>query len=458
VDFNKVPHQFQTTYEDIYNGTGLRNKEWMSVLGNHDYGGVCYNMGWPQQIWYTWNQASSKRWIMPGQYYSRQARFQTSSGPVTMDMWFLDTNIEDVNKDPNHDICSTNGNTHNENAGPQSDGWYCKGFLGDWQKHEKNGVCEGLPYNGPDSCKSTFKSLWHEQIPWLEKGLRESKADWQVIVTHFPAYYPAIARVLKPLAHKYGVDVIVTGHTHEQALFYKRPAYGQDWLGTAIVVSGGGGGIFSEGTPRANGHDNSYGFMDMAVSKESIEISSYSWATENQVLRVEIGDADLGDQVELGSDPKCCWGNYWGCEKWPGGGGRCLDQWDKQCSNDIDCGAPGPAPGPGPKLSDCSGKYTPTQWTHNGHQRFSGGKGGKCMIYWDTQEGWVLNSNQDTNAWVCRGGKTYDMPSGTWTKKHGSNGARDCKVSVSEGDMIRMLHAEVAPVAPMPYYNETLMV
>merc|ERR1712048_475962 len=105
-----MPHQFMTTYENIYNHSKLKDKEWMSVLGNHDYGGVCFNAGWPQQIWYTWNEASSKRWIMPGQYYSRQMTFGTGESAFTWDVFFIDTNIEDTAKDPDHDICSREGN------------------------------------------------------------------------------------------------------------------------------------------------------------------------------------------------------------------------------------------------------------------------------------------------------------------------------------------------------------
>merc|ERR1719424_2312958 len=88
IKLDEIPSQFNSTYESMYNGKNMQKAEWLSVLGNHDYGGVCYNMGWPQQIWYTWNKAGTMRWIMPGQYYSRQARFETSSGVITADMFF----------------------------------------------------------------------------------------------------------------------------------------------------------------------------------------------------------------------------------------------------------------------------------------------------------------------------------------------------------------------------------
>mmetsp|Transcript_125821 Transcript_125821/g.341633 ORF Transcript_125821/g.341633 Transcript_125821/m.341633 type:complete len:81 (-) Transcript_125821:311-553(-) len=45
---------------------------------------------------------------------------------------------------------------------------------------------------------------------------------------------------------------------------------------TAYVVSGGGGGVTSEQRPESSGEDDEYGFMEMALSKDSIRIESIS--------------------------------------------------------------------------------------------------------------------------------------------------------------------------------------
>merc|ERR1712137_84329 len=369
-----------------------------------------------------------------------------------------DTNIEDTAKDPNHDICSENGNRHNEGAGTQKNGWYCAGFLGHWKSHNKNGVCEGTEFTSPKSCVGAFRKLWFEQLPWLERGLKHSKADWQIIVTHFPAYYPKIAKHLKPLSQKYGVDFIISGHVHNQEMWYHKPAYGQDWGNTALLVSGGGGGIFSEGDPKENGHDNQYGFMDLKISKDTITASSYSWHVRDQEITVSITP-----DLEATDEPKCCWGTYWGCEDYPGAGGLCRGNWTQACQNDQDCGsdlppAPSPGPSPTPSLARCAGKYVESQWPHNNHQRFQGGTGKSCTIYWDSSEGWVLSNTESTNSWVCSGGKSYAFPAGHWEKNPAKKIAERCNLSVSKGEMIRMMRATVGKTSGLEYFNESIVI
>merc|ERR1712137_1059845 len=158
--------------------------------------------------------------------------------------------------DQDHDICSKPGNTNVDDGtdNEKNAGWYCAGFLGDTGVNE-NAVCRGSNYTSPTACIDTFRNLWKDQVAWLKRGLQDSTADWQIIVTHFPAYYPNIAKDLRKMSSRYGVDLIVSGHTHAQEIWYHKKAYGQNWHDTAILVSGGGGGIFSEGTPIRNGDD-----------------------------------------------------------------------------------------------------------------------------------------------------------------------------------------------------------
>lgn len=116
-DTTTIPNQFEYAFEKIYNSTDMADAEWMGVLGNHDYGGVCVNMGWPQQVFYTWNEIS-KRWVLPAQYYSRNLRFSKDSSDdwsdedFSIDIFFLDSNHADSGtRDERHDMCAKRGNT-----------------------------------------------------------------------------------------------------------------------------------------------------------------------------------------------------------------------------------------------------------------------------------------------------------------------------------------------------------
>merc|ERR1712046_32877 len=88
----------------------------------------------------------------------------------------------------------------------------------------------------------------------------------------------------------------MSGHTHNQQVWYQRALLDYDIGDTAWVIAGGGGGVTSEGVPahdnsipcegegehrvcdQATGHDDQYGFMDMVVTKDLLSIRAYSWA------------------------------------------------------------------------------------------------------------------------------------------------------------------------------------
>lgn len=42
------------------------------------------------------------------------------------------------------------------------------------------------------------------------------------------------------------------------------------------IISGGGGGIYSEGAPTDSGEDDEYGFVDFKMSKDALEIMMVS--------------------------------------------------------------------------------------------------------------------------------------------------------------------------------------
>jgi len=245
-------HQYQQIFESMYNGPGLDGKPWLSVLGNHDWGGRVFNNGWDQQIAYTWQ---SQRWVMPAPYWRTTADFVDQD--FTVDMFFIDSNFMDAKdppKDSEHNLC---GSAHNP---PDAD-------------------CSAA--DGPTSietCVPWFQKLWAEQKVWLSAGMAASKADWQIVVTHFPcgheqSFYAGMRAL--------GMDLLVTGHRHDQELWFAND-YAKNHMRVTCIVTGGGGGITSEATPNPLDTvdwygEAEYGFYDLAITKSKITIQSVNW-------------------------------------------------------------------------------------------------------------------------------------------------------------------------------------
>lgn len=236
--------QWESVYEAIYNGPDLAGKVWMGVLGNHDYGGFMFTKGWDQAIAYTWGPTG--RWLTPALYWSRYVRHPE----FTVDYYFLDSNVNNAfpeHDNPGHNLCSL-------------------------QNNPPNASCPVVGPSSPAQCLDWFQRLWEKQILWLERRLAVSHADWRMVVTHFPP--EGRAATWERLSAEYGIDLIVTGHRHQQEVHYQQP--GSVLFDTAYVVSGGGGGITSEGMPRVDGQDDQYGFMDITISRDSFKIEAIS--------------------------------------------------------------------------------------------------------------------------------------------------------------------------------------
>jgi hypothetical protein len=227
----KTIGEFALVWQSVYGS--LTNIPWISALGNHDYGGYQFNMGWDQQIAYS---HSNPNWVMPARYYSRLMHHPG----YTMEYFIIDSNAMNAyppGQDPEHNICG--------------------------EKHNPPGAtCAAV--GGPSSlsdCYSWFWSTYRTQQAWLESKLAASSADWQVVVTHQNCFHDA--SWYQKLHAQHGLDLLVTGHRHAQEIHNvgKLPC----------IVSGGGGGVTSEGAPRGE-YNSQYGFFDLTMSKEKIKI------------------------------------------------------------------------------------------------------------------------------------------------------------------------------------------
>lgn len=247
-------HQFDNIFEGVYRGRGMDGKPWLSVLGNHDWGGRKFTAGWDQQIAYTW---ASNRWLMPAVYWHQKVSFPT----LTADIYMVDTNHHDTEPkymDINHNICGA------ARASNQPD---------------STCAAAGGPAN-VNECAGWFRGLWEEEQKWLTLKMSESKADWQIVVTHFPCdFSPSTWRELHEV---HGLDLLVTGHRHDQEL-WRANQHGRAGVlgGLTCFVTGGGGGITSEESPlkKSKFHfwpnvDAQYGFFDLTVSKAEIKVES----------------------------------------------------------------------------------------------------------------------------------------------------------------------------------------
>jgi len=231
-------------FDSVYGGSpGLDGKPWMSVLGNHDYGGYAWFQGWDQQIFQTWERDN---WIMPGQFWHRKVQYMDFS----VHYFFLESNFVDaLDHDPSHFICQ-HGSPHQE----------C------WNVTQ-------------DTCQDWLVKAWADSKDMVTRELSSSDAEWHIVVTHYPPPTVIGDPVFKSLNEQYGIDLVVTGHTHYQETGVDD---GINW-----IITGGGGGVTTDSAPSTDGHDTAYGFVDFAISHSSLKWDMYTWGGEQHDMIIQ---------------------------------------------------------------------------------------------------------------------------------------------------------------------------
>jgi acid phosphatase len=155
--------QWKESFEDVYTAPSLQ-VPWHVILGNHDYRGNCQ-----AQIDYS---ARSPRWRMPARYFSRT---EAIPGGKSILMVYTDTSP----------------------------------FVTSYAKNE-------LMWPNIRSQDTAA------QLEWVDRTLRESKAEWKIVLGHHPIYSsgehgdtPELIDRFLPLLKRHGVHLYFNGHDHD---------------------------------------------------------------------------------------------------------------------------------------------------------------------------------------------------------------------------------------------------
>jgi hypothetical protein len=217
-----------------------------------------------------------------------------------------------------------------------------------------------------EGCVDWFWDSMEKQKEWLVEKIAASDATWKIINTHFPCGYDT--EWFKKLKKEYGLDLLVTGHRHQQELWWpgspseyvqatmERTGWDRD--SPACLVSGGGGGILAQnfgyadyGTDLAN-----YGFFDLTITKDQMLIEAIDWngATFGNITIYPHGSKEAEELYNLSlksqSDDVIC-ESYCGDSNNP---------WDKVCKWGSE---PWMTCSSCPGCVDAENSPAPTPWT-----------------------------------------------------------------------------------------------
>lgn len=231
---------FQKMLDNMYGGPGMDGKPWLGVLGNHDFGGISMGMGWDQTIFHSWH---SDNWRTPAPHWSQRVQYQD----FAVQFIFLDSNkydAYDTTVEDSHNICQT--------------------------YHGSAPFCSCWDINTPGDCANWFQDQWHGGLQMAEDILKNSTAEWHILVSHFPQVFQDDE--VQRLKTQYGIDAIFVGHTHSQSLVPQDD-------GTVHIISGGGGGVTTDSAliMLETGLDDSFGFTDFEINRTHLTINMRTW-------------------------------------------------------------------------------------------------------------------------------------------------------------------------------------
>ncbi|TYZ57319.1 hypothetical protein PybrP1_008033 [[Pythium] brassicae (nom. inval.)] len=278
-----VAYRFQNSFEAVYDQPSLATTKWVSVVGNHDYGGAMFICGkWDNQYVECASKADmlkqldekftrqsvykspfNDRWKMPAHYYVERLE----DAGVTVDIFNVDTNAATVHG--GEQICC------------QCYGYKTKyGLPGSCSNAERGDpICFGGSTELFDACISKLREWQADSLAQLARDAKVSTATWKVVNSHYSPHFhmapPMMAEWNAVLADT-GVHLFLNGHTHAES-----HEYGD--FKTHFVTNGAGGGIQSESIgnppPYATnvstvwiGHDTPYGIFELSFGAKQARL------------------------------------------------------------------------------------------------------------------------------------------------------------------------------------------
>jgi 3',5'-cyclic AMP phosphodiesterase CpdA len=216
------------SYEYVYTGSQLQCP-WYVVLGNHDYRGAP-----SAEIAYS---DISTRWKLHSKYFKEQF---SAGGNESVEMFFMDSNP------------------------------YQKDLLVAGSAYPELNALDTVSQNG-----------------WIESGLRNSSAEWKLVIGHHPLYtcggrknQRQYMRKFEGLFNETHVDAYFCGHEHDLQVHKPEGS-------VTYFVSGGGGSKRPIQTPFEFTHfaQSTLGFMVVEITSGKMTVTSYN--ENGQVLHVE---------------------------------------------------------------------------------------------------------------------------------------------------------------------------
>mmetsp|Transcript_72565 Transcript_72565/g.206654 ORF Transcript_72565/g.206654 Transcript_72565/m.206654 type:complete len:347 (+) Transcript_72565:211-1251(+) len=256
---------FKELFEDQFTADSLQ-VPWYVCAGNHDYYGG--DAGIDAEMAYS---DKSDRWIYPELYYNKEVTGSdgTTFNIISIDTWRLNSGDTYVLHEPK------TGRSVLRNASMVHD-HYARGMMNKGKFDALMKSFKEEPFETPiqERVKATGDP---EQLAWINDTLASSKADWNLVIGHFPVYSATtgehgdtaiLVAYLMPILEEYGGTNTLYFSGHDHILQHNQKS-SVNYFG-----SGAGArthtGVDTHADYLLGYHQGSYGFMVHSASSTEL--------------------------------------------------------------------------------------------------------------------------------------------------------------------------------------------